>query len=182
MPKLKKSAERSRSMWAKEDHATLEAATDNEQEFALHLGTDLNQHNFAKTERLLVSYDVCDGEGYPGHLMQLAFLLAQEWTDQMGQRVVCCLELGMGAPPMGLYRPMRRGHFNYREPEPLDIGIEPGTWVSIVQPTRFLPINCPFCKFFVAATHYCVMPLEGSRLVVPSCSQHLAIPGKRTLL
>jgi hypothetical protein len=162
----------SRSMYAKEDIPLLRKVLSTERWFQILLISELDKHKLGKTARILAEYRAPGI--FPENLVSTTFTLAQEWADQLGEKVLVEAETCMGAPPMGLFYQSRRKHFNRRDPMPLNLEVAHGEWHDIPAPMGFLPINCPFCAQFVNAVQYQVVLKDGMQFITPSCMAHRA--------
>jgi hypothetical protein len=158
------------SMYAKENIPLLRRVFENERWFQILLIGDLDKYKLGKTARLLAEYH--EGKQHPGSLISLAFTLTQEWADQLGQRILVSAETGMGAPPMGLFSPAPKNHFNRRDAQPFDFGVNEGLWQTAIPATNFLPLNCAFCGMFTPAERWRIELKNGLRILVPSCTLH----------
>lgn len=164
---------KTRSMYAKENIPLLRKVLGAERWFQVLLVSDLDKFNLGTTARILAEY-YAPGP-FPEGLISTAFTLAQEWADQLGQRVLVSARMGMGTPPMGLFYRSRKNHFNFRPAEPFAMPIVPNRWNRLAQPTGFLPVNCPFCDHFVPAAHYGIVHNDGTNLIVAACDEHREI-------
>lgn len=152
--------------------ATLQGVIEQENAFQILLGSELGPHKLMKRARVLADYRRATGDVRPTQLVAVSFLIAQEWANQMGEKVLLTVELGMGAPPISLFYPHRQKHLAYREPSPLSESTA-WCWWTFPPSERFLPMNCALCPTFVPAKEVISFTKDGVRLIVPSCEAHM---------